>query len=286
MYSAQRVIKYLAISFGVIIMWMIFSVLFSVGMLLSYIAGNFDNQEQTGMGEMVVISELEEMEMPKELELKVGLANVRIVKGEKFKIETNNEYVKSERNGSKLVIREEDHAWSWGEFWPDDIKGEVMVYLTSELLERLRIEMGAGTLDAESLAAGIVELEFGAGRSTISELYATHSAKINGGAGLLEIRGGCLQDLDFDMGVGKVVLRSELLGKAKIEAGLGALDVDLLGRVGQYQLDVEHGLGAVNLNGQKLEGEIWGDGENLIKIDGGVGAINLRVEGSVVEREG
>ncbi len=285
MYGAQRVIKYLAIAFAVMIMGIILSVLIGVGALLSYITGNVHRAEWGETGETVTIAELEEIELPQELDIRIGLANTRIVKSEKFKVETSNEYIKSNRSGNKLTISEEDHAWSWEDAWWGDGKGEVIIYLPEETLEELRIEMGAGTLEAEALRAKTLELDFGAGKSMIGELVAERSVKVSSGAGLLEINGGSLRDLDFSMGAGKVVLRSELLGRSKIDAGLGELNIDLLGRAGQYRLDVEHGLGAVNLNGQKFDGEIWGDGENLVEIDGGVGAVNLRVEGSVVERE-
>ena len=59
-------------------------------------------------------------------------------------------------------------------------------------------------------------------------------------------------------------------------AGVGHLVLNLYGRETDYKLRVDKGLGAVKFNGSEMsDGSAHGDGKNEIKIDGGVGAIDI-----------
>ena len=124
-----------------------------------------------------------------------------------------------------------------------------------------------------------LELNLGAGKTEANRIVATERAKIDGGAGYLAVRESELKDLDLDMGVGKVELGAKLLGNCQIDAGVGKLEINLQGVAEEYRVKVEKGLGSITLNGEKLsDGTMRGEGVNLIDIDGGVGAIEIRTE--------
>lgn len=95
----------------------------------------------------------------------------------------------------------------------------------------------------------------------------------------MAVRESELHDLDLDMGVGKVELGAKLTGNNRIDAGIGKLELDLRGKLDEYKIKVEKGLGSIELNGEKLSnGAIRGEGDTLVDIDGGVGAIEIRTE--------
>ena len=46
-----------------------------------------------------------------------------------------------------------------------------------------------------------------------------------------------------------------------------------------YKMKFSKGLGSITVNGESMgDNGVWGDGAETIKIDGGVGAIEIRVE--------
>ena len=129
----------------------------------------------------------------------------------------------------------------------------------------------------DALNAEKLSLDLGAGEVTIDKLTAGSSAKINGGAGQLTINGGGLANLDFDMGVGKVVLTSALTGEGKIDYGVGELCLTLIGSAEDYRIELDKGIGEALLDGQKMADDtVYGQGENTLEIDGGVGSMNIR----------
>ena len=93
----------------------------------------------------------------------------------------------------------------------------------------------------------------------------------------MTINGGGLANLDFDMGVGKVVLTSALTGEGKIDYGVGELSLTLIGSAEDYRIELDKGIGEALLDGQKMADDtVYGQGKNTLEIDGGVGSMNIR----------
>ena len=100
------------------------------------------------------------------------------------------------------------------------------------------ISAGAGTVKIDTLSAEKLFLDLGAGEVNIEELTAKDSAKINGGA--------------------------------------GELNLTLLGSPEDYRITLDKGVGEATLDGKKMQdGEVYGSGDTRIDIDGGIGALHL-----------
>ena len=85
-----------------------------------------------------------------------------------------------------------------------------------------------------------------------------------------------LNNLDLDMGVGKLSLTSKILGNSKIDSGIGEIDLNLVGNKEDYKLHIDKGIGNVTADGTNLgDDSKYGDGNNYIDIDGGIGSINI-----------
>ena len=154
---------------------------------------------------------------------------------------------------------------------------DLIVSVPTEFIFReVSIEVGAGRLEIEELATNNLDLELGAGKVTIDKLNVFDQADIDSGAGEVEIRDGELSNLDLNMGVGKFTLNTKLSGNSTIDHGVGAFHLNLIGSKNDYQIHFNKGLGSVSLDGDEVvDNQTIGTGSNRLEIDGGVGKIDI-----------
>lgn len=274
MRSAQRVIKYFALALAAVLIFAIISGVFSVISLAGFVTWGGD--EPAGDTSVIWTGEDKENAL-QQLEISAGATNVRIVEVDKadkpVRIESNSDYIESWQDGDTLKVIEKSHT-----HWPWSDRAEVVVYIRAGVkFDKVDLIVKAGTLNIEKLTAEEVELELGAGKTYIGELRTTRRTRIDGGAGVVEVRGGELRNLDLELGAGRAEIRARILGDGRIDTGVGRLELELLGEESDYKMTIDKGLGSVTLNGRKLEdGGIYGQGENLLKIESGVGAVEIK----------
>ena len=100
--------------------------------------------------------------------------------------------------------------------------------------------------------------------------------KIDGGAGSIVIENGKLNNIDLDMGIGKLSLTSEISGNNEIDAGVGDIDLNLIGTINNYKVKLDKGIGSAKFNKEKMKNNTYyGNGLNIIDINGGVGSIKI-----------
>lgn len=271
MNGVQKAIKALATLLAAMIMIGMISAVVGVGVVLDRV---FWHKEATssrddGWQESVISEKVENV---RELKINLKSASLTIERGAEFEVRADAEVVEFRREGDTVQIEEKDlnFFWQWHEFG-----GEVKVILPEEMkFSKVAIEMGAGVMDVRDLEAEDLKMDLGAGKTELTRIIATREAKIESGAGLLIVREAKLANLNFDMGVGKVELEAKLEGTNKINAGLGKLELMLVGEQDDYRVSFDAGLGAMNQQGISLENP---NGRNRVEIDGGVGAIELRL---------
>ena len=141
------------------------------------------------------------------------------------------------------------------------------------------IDTGAGKINIENLKAENFSLDIGAGSVQINNLVVTKNCDIDGGAGNIIINNGSIYNLDMDLGVGKTTITSILTGENEIDTGVGKLELNLIGSQNDYTLDISKGIGSISLDGKDLKDEEKvGTGSSLVKIDGGVGSIEIKMK--------
>lgn len=85
------------------------------------------------------------------------------------------------------------------------------------------------------------------------------------------------ENLDLDLGVGKITLTSKLTGINEINSGVGETNINLLGIKEDYQIKVDKGIGSIDIDGENiLNNTYYGNGTSRVDIDGGIGSINVR----------
>lgn len=259
----QKVIKYAAIALAIfLIVSIIGGILGGIGMAI--------------FGGNNVLDEIKSYEISDpvtELDLEVKAAELSIVTGRELKVESNLKNLTVAVKNGKLVIEDESHGAWFGGFGDAEL---ILTLPEGTSFEKAEIAAGAGKVTIEDLRADTLRLELGAGKVDISNLEAASKAKIEGGAGEINLRGGSLRNLDFDIGVGEVNFKAAVLGSSEINAGVGETNITLLGSKEDYSLRINKGIGSVRVDGQSLgDGGAYGSGNNEIEIDSGVGSVRV-----------
>lgn len=269
MIGAQKFIKYCAIAFAMAI---IFGIVSSIVYGISAATGIINNVAEVDTD----IKDDTKLEVPEDfkvLDINIKAANLIIKTGDELEAHTSSEYIECRTTFDKLYIREKKH-FNIGK----DTK--IVVYIPSDMiLDKASIKTGAGKVSIENLSTDVLDLDLGAGKVDIKNLNVFKETNIDGGAGAFTIDNGNITNLSLDMGVGKVGLNLILKGYTKIDAGVGKIALNLLDTIDSYKFILDKGIGAITINGMDFkDGSSYGNGTNVIDIDGGVGKIEINTK--------
>lgn len=270
MTTTQKIIKYLAIAFAIFLIVSIIGGVFgAVG-----IFGGFFSKKQT-VSEMQTYSVTEDI---KYLDIDISAARIDIKIGDSFSVESNIKNLQVVQKSNRLVIKQEKSAKIIGADKLND--AEITLFIPAKtVFNEVDISTAAGKLTVDSITSSILDLELGAGSATINTLSILGSADIDGGAGQINILSGAINNLDLDMGVGQLNLTSALRGNCSFDCGVGEVNVTLIGTSDDYRLSLEKGIGKIYVDDSTIsKTDIIGAGPNHVKIDGGVGTINLKIK--------
>lgn len=272
----QKTVKYIAIAFAICLAVGIISAI--VGLVLNIIAAItglpfLGNQKRVG-----VAYDLYGVES---LDVDHDAGNLIIKSGDTFRVEGENvpEGFKAEvaEDGTLKVYVQNKHRFLWFDFGGfGSFRSKVTVYLPEDFVaEEARLDTGFGNVSVEALRAEELTISAGAGNFKGNDIVAD-KAKLDGGLGNFTLTGVSLGDAHIDCGLGNFKLEGELLGDNKIDCGIGGITLDLIGNREDYSLDVDAGIGSVNVNGEKLSGSYnSADAEHSLKVDGGIGQVNI-----------
>lgn len=273
MTSFQRVIKYIALAFGIFLAIQIISwIVFGIGIFLGITTGfepTADTQE--------FVEYKEEILNAKNIKIFTSVSKITIKTGEEFKVEANNvtENFTVNHDNDTLTIRDENVSDKW--LNKQEKIAEIILYIPEDtIFENVVIEAGIGDMQIEEILAEKLTINMGAGNTNIEKLYAKE-AKIEGGAGKGSIKNAIIHNLDLDTGVGKFELEGTLTGKNEIDCGVGKLELTLIGNKEDYTIMTDNGIGAIYVDGRKMENNAtYGSGENIIDIDNGIGTVEVK----------
>ena len=262
MTTAQKVIKYVAIAFAIFLVVGIIDTIISIG---SGITSFFDNTK------LAKTETTELKEDSKTLNIELAASSLEIKKGEKIKIEVTGDDITVEEKDNKINIEEKIQKWSFNRK-----ASAVVLYLPDEYaFEEAVIKTGAGKLNVQNIKATKLSLSLGAGKATIDNVVS-EKTKIETGAGELVIKKGKLGDSKIEVGVGKLSITAEFIENAEIETGIGSNNIKLLPTENDYKIEFKKGIGNINYNGKSVANDSTiGEGSNFIKIEGGIGSINV-----------
>ena len=265
MTTTQKVIKYCAIVFALLLIISIFSGIMDI---CAAIFSSFRKDSDVA-GENKIY-ELSDWESVKNLDIEVSAAALEIKSGAAFALESNHKYLKAVIKNGALVIDET------GSFRVKSADGVQVVLTVPEgfSFDRIRIRTGAGRLDADALCAETLHMELGAGETVLEHLDVTGEAEIETGVGRLSVLGGSIAELDMGIGVGGVSVKTAILEEGEIDCGIGSTEIILIGAKEDYTVSVSKGVGTARVDGASVaSGEKIGGGNARVKLNGGIGEI-------------
>ena len=270
MTSFQKVIKYLAIAFAV---FLIVNIVSGIYYGVSTLVTAFTEDDSDYISDVLKTIEVSNDEILS-LEIDIDSTSLTIKNGNEFMVETNNEYISSSERNGKLILKEKNRNW-----FRRSSKSELVITLPLDIkFDNVDIDTGSGKIRIEQLITEKLDFDFGAGSTEIESLEVFDNAKIDGGAGKIKILSGDINDLDLDLGVGEFTMSSSLTGNNKIDAGIGEVNIDLIGNLEQYKIKASKGIGNIRLDGEKIKNDtLYGTGDNYLEIDGGIGDIEIEL---------
>ncbi len=268
MSEGQKVIKYIAIAFAIFLTVNIIGGIITAFACMVGVTGIVSISSNTE--NMIDFSEsYTEVE---QIQIECKFSNLSIKHGTEFKIEatTIEDKFECENKDGILKIREKEFRL----FRNNISDSNITVYIPeNSKLTNVKIEAGAGKVTIEKLYTDKLNLDLGAGSVKISDINVEKEAKINGGVGKVKIENSLLNNLELDCGVGEFEMTAKLIGNTDIDCGVGRLEVNLIGNENDYKISAKKGLGSFSINSREIQNDTkYGNGNNYIKIDAGVGS--------------
>lgn len=268
----QKVIKYVAIAFGLYLAISIIGAI--VTGVLAITTGIYGISLISDRTEIERVDSQNVFEQFSKMDLEIAASNVVIkAEGDVYKVETYQvpENTEIRNNNGKLEIKDTKKITMAQE-------SMITIYVPEgTVLEELELEMGAGVVEMQNINSDKIDFNFGAGSVNIKKLVSAN-AEIECGAGQVVIEDADLTNTKLDTGVGKLVYSGYMKGNSKINCGIGEVDLNLAGGNEFYTIDAEKGIGDIKINENKIANEtITGSGENKISIYGGIGSINIEM---------
>lgn len=267
MKSTQKMIKYMATLFA---FFLIFNIIASIMFGLMAL-DNLFGEHQTNYDNMQIMALSEDANV---IEIDVASVNVILKEGEHFRIETNSEHIENKQKGNQISIQEADNFpfFNLGQ-------GDLVVYIPDDFnFDYVSIKNGAGKVIVEELNTETFVLNQGIGKVEINKLNVFNKAEIDGGVGTITMKKGSIDYLDLDMGLGTISITTKINKGGNVEAGIGVIDLILLGNAEDYQVVSDKGIGTINVDTLPQYNDIYGKGDIPISINGGIGSINVLIQ--------
>lgn len=204
MTTGQKIIKYLAILFAMMI---IINIISGIASGLIRITSLFSGNKNANKN--VYVYTIEEINKVDNLKIDFKMSNLTIKSGETFSIQTNNRYVKQNLSNETLTIKENKH------FNFSSNNDVIITIPVDEIFNKIDISMGAGNINSEDLTSLYLDIDAGAGNMTFNNLSVTEEFELDGGAGNITINNSQVNNLDLDNGVGEFKFSGYLFGKMK-----------------------------------------------------------------------
>lgn len=266
MNTTQKVIKYIALALAI---FLCVSIISSICGALGLAFHIFRGRDVVGeMKDYAISGKITE------LTVDLDAAQLNIQRGDAFLVQSNHKHLSVKESGGELNVSERSGIFSFSE------AAQVTIFVPEDVtFQMVTIDTGAGNVRLEALSTDELDLDLGAGKTTIDDLTVYDVTEIDGGAGKLTITDSRLNDLHLDMGAGKLELTAAVTGDSSIDCGVGALELTLLGRESEYQIAMDKGIGSATLEGKSMQDDhIYGSGDNYLEIEGGVGSVQIQFQ--------
>ena len=207
----------------------------------------------------------------KNLSMDFGAAEVVLIEGEKYCIETRGlpqEAMNCYLNKEGTLVVSNSHRFNLN-FWSHNRRSRIVprilvVIPRNASIEKLRISVGAGKLTTHKLS-----------------LFC-QSGNISVDAGNLVLDGIFGGKINMRCGMGNFEYKGSVTGNINIDCGMGSINLDLKGEPKNYSYDAKVGLGDFRFNGEKKSGvcQIYNNQklENHFSVNVGMGSVAIKID--------
>lgn len=207
----------------------------------------------------------------KNLSMDFGAAEVVIIEGNKYSVETRGlpeESLNCYLNKEGTLVVSNMRRFNLN-FWSHNRRSRIVprILITvpeNAVVEKLRIAVGAGKLTSRKLSVNC------------------KSGNIDVGAGNLVIDGIFGGRIDMRCGMGNLDFKGSINGSVILDCGMGSVNVNLKGNPKAYSYDAKVGLGDFRFNGEKKSGvcQIYNNQklENHFSVNVGMGSVTIDIK--------
>ncbi len=217
-----------------------------------------------------------------ELVVELKAANLVVKTGSEAAVRATDVNVSTmtlEQDGDTFRVREKEWRNSI-RFGKDAIRPRIEITLPDGApLKRVKISVGAGSLELTGIDAERLEIETGAG-SVRGARVSAREAEIETGAGSIDFADARLHDARIRTGAGKCALSGTLTGSSSIDTGAGKVELALNADRNDYRVEYARGIGSVRIGSEEFAGVGNGsvgavDAPNRLSIQTGIGAVTV-----------
>lgn len=224
MSTGQRIIKSLAVAFG---LFLTFTIFFSIVGGLYAFTSMFSKDNVIEENTSILLNQ--STENIKYLDIDVNSSNLVIKPGNSFIIETNNKHIKYKVDNNELKIKEEGYHLT-----NSKLKSELIITIPDTNLNEIDINTGAGTFTINNGSINDLDLDIGIGEVKITS-NITGNSSISSGVGKLSLN--LLNTFDnyrfeVNKGIGKVTINDIEVGDNST-LGNGTNTIKLDGGIGE-----------------------------------------------------
>ena len=207
----------------------------------------------------------------KNLSMDFGAAEVALIEGDKFSIETRGlpeECLNCYLNKEGSLVVSNTHRFNLN-FWSHNRRSRIVPRILVTIpanasVGKLRIAVGAGKLVSKKLS------------------LKCNSGNINVDAGNLVLEGIYGGKIDMRCGMGNLEFTGSVTGSVNLDCGMGNVKLELKGDAKNYSYDAKVGLGDFRFNGEKKSGvcQIYNNQklENHLSVNCGMGSVNIEIK--------
>ncbi len=234
-------------------------------------SGKKDDREGSSSGLSIdaLYFEFDKKEV-KKLSMDFGAAEVVVIEGEKYSIETRGlpeECMNCYLSKEGTLVVSNSHRFNLN-FWSHNRRSRIVPRVLVTIpknaeLEKIRIAIGAGKLTTKALsvkcAAGNVDV--GAGNMVLNGIF--------GGR------------IDMRCGMGNLEYKGSVTGSVNLDCGMGSVNLELSGDPKSYSYDAKVGLGDFRFNDDKKSGvcQIYNNQKlaNHFSVNVGMGSVAIKI---------
>lgn len=190
-------------------------------------------------------------------------------------IEDNTLYIEGFREEQKIT--RDINIFGNGITWDNN---QITLYIPKNIkFEDVNIEVGAGRIYGNNIAASSIIGEVGAGEMVMDNISA-EDLQINVGAGRAEFNNTNVNNLDMSINVGKGTFDGAISGDIDITCDVGSTQIDLNQAESDFNYILSCGVGSIDIdqyryNGLDVTRHIDNNANQDFKIDCSIGSVEI-----------